>query len=48
MTTTQVSATSKDHTAVEVSVSSYGAGRPGLLLHGGATSRWRSRSRIQA
>jgi pimeloyl-ACP methyl ester carboxylesterase len=36
MTTTQVSVTSKDHTAVEVSVSSYGAGRPVLLLHGGA------------
>jgi pimeloyl-ACP methyl ester carboxylesterase len=36
MTTTQVSVKSKDHTAVEVSVSTYGAGRPVLLLHGGA------------
>jgi pimeloyl-ACP methyl ester carboxylesterase len=36
MTTTQVSVTNKDHTAVEVSVSTYGAGRPVLLLHGGA------------
>jgi pimeloyl-ACP methyl ester carboxylesterase len=36
MTTTQVSVKTKDHTAVEVSVSSYGAGRPVLLLHGGA------------
>jgi pimeloyl-ACP methyl ester carboxylesterase len=36
MTTTQVSVKSKDHTKVEVSVSTYGAGRPVLLLHGGA------------
>jgi pimeloyl-ACP methyl ester carboxylesterase len=36
MTTTQVSVTSTDHTAVEVSVSTFGAGRPVLLLHGGA------------
>jgi pimeloyl-ACP methyl ester carboxylesterase len=36
MTTTQVSVKSKDHTATEVSVTSYGAGRPVLLLHGGA------------
>ena len=36
MTTTQVSVKTKDHIAVEVSVSSYGAGRPVLLLHGGA------------
>jgi pimeloyl-ACP methyl ester carboxylesterase len=36
MTTTKVSVTSKDDTAVEVSVSTYGAGRPALLLHGGA------------
>jgi pimeloyl-ACP methyl ester carboxylesterase len=36
MTTSQVSVKTKDHTAVEVSVSTYGAGRPVLLLHGGA------------
>jgi pimeloyl-ACP methyl ester carboxylesterase len=40
MTTTQVSVKTKDHTGAEVSVSvsvsSYGAGRPVLLLHGGA------------
>jgi len=36
MTTTPVSVKSKDHTEVEVSVSTYGAGRPVLLLHGGA------------
>jgi pimeloyl-ACP methyl ester carboxylesterase len=36
MTTTPVSVKTKDHTAVEVSVSTYGTGRPVLLLHGGA------------
>jgi pimeloyl-ACP methyl ester carboxylesterase len=36
MTTTKVNVTGKDDTAVEVSVSTYGAGRPVLLLHGGA------------
>jgi pimeloyl-ACP methyl ester carboxylesterase len=36
MTITQVSVKTKNHTAAEVSVTSYGAGRPVLLLHGGA------------